>query len=398
MQNFTFHNPVKVIFGAGEIKQLGAEAKALGARALVVSYKDHAFLQATLDAACSLLQASGVSAVPFYGASANPTLDEVEAGVRLARAERVDLVIGIGGGSVMDTAKLVAAGVRYAGDLWKMIYSRHDQCATVPPETALPLLMLPTLPATSSEMNCGAVVTNTQTHEKSYLFHPCIYPKVSILDPALTCSLPAYQTACGGADAISHVVEVYFNGDSDTPMQDRLMEGIVASLVEHVPAAIKSPADVRLRGHIMWESCLAWNGWTLPGTAATTPMHMIAHGLSARFNITHGATLAIIMPAWMKHTCGQNLPRYAQFAERMLGLSVKGLSPEAAAQAAIAGFESFLAGIGVQTRLSQCGVKAADLAVLLDDAARVYFNASGLLAARVPMTRDDVLRVLELAL
>jgi alcohol dehydrogenase YqhD (iron-dependent ADH family) len=398
MQNFTFYNPVKVIFGAGELKQLGTEAKALGKRALVVSYREHAFMLGVLEDACARLKEQGVEAVPFYEAVANPTLSEVEAGTRLARAEQVDLVIGIGGGSVMDTAKLVAAGVHYTGDLWGMIYSRHDRCATVPPETALPLLMVPTLPATSSEMNCGAVVTNPQTHEKSYLFHPCIYPKVSILDPALTCSLPAYQTACGGADAISHVLEVYFNGDPDTPMQDRLMEGIVASLMEHVPAVLKNPSDVRLRSHIMWESCLAWNGWILPGTAASTPMHMIAHGLSARFGITHGATLAMIMPAWMRHTCGQNLSRYNQFAKRVLGLSPEDFAPADAAREAINRFQNFLSAIGVQTCMAKCGVQESDIDMLVEDVVRVYFNADGLLTARVPMTREDVRAVLELAL
>lgn len=398
MQNFSLYNPVKVIFGPGELRQLGTEAKALGKQALIVSYKEHAFMQELLSTACALLKEQGVNPVCFFEARANPTLAEVEAGTLLAREQKVDLVIGIGGGSVMDTAKLIAAGVNYTGELWSMIYSRHDRCATVPPETALPLLMVPTLPATSSEMNCGAVVTNPQTCEKSYLFHPCIYPKVSILDPALTCSLPAYQTACGGADALSHVIEVYFNGDPDTPMQDSLMEGIVRNLISHVPEVLKNPTDVRLRSHIMWESCLAWNGWILPGTGASTPMHMIAHGLSARFNITHGATLAMIMPAWMKHTCKQNLPRYAQFAERMLGFCVKGLAPEAAARAAIERFEAFLTGIGVQTRMSQCGVAQKDLDMLTDDVVRVYFNTDSLLAAQVPMTREDVRAVLQLAL
>ena len=398
MEKFAFYNPVRLVFGAGELKQVGAEAKSLGGKALVVSYKDHGFLQKPLDTAVALCQENGVAAVTFYEAVANPTMDEVEAGVALARREKVDLVIGIGGGSAMDTAKLIAAGVNYAGELWKMIYSRHDTFVTVPPSTALPILLVPTLPATSREMNCGAVVTNPKTHEKSYLFHPCIYPKVSILDPELTCSLPPYQTACGAADAISHVMEVYLNGVDDTPLQDRLMEGVVITIMEHVRQALKTPGDVAVRGHLMWESCVAWNGWTLPGTATTTPMHMVAHPLSARYNITHGATLAIIMPAWMKYTCRQHLARYAQFGERVFGMKKGRMSAETFALKVIARFEAFLQEIGVQTRMSQCGVKADGIETLLEDSVRVYFNAEGKLGARVPLTRDEVRDVLKLAL
>jgi alcohol dehydrogenase YqhD (iron-dependent ADH family) len=398
MEKFSLYNPVKLVFGAGELKQTGIEAKALGKKALVVSYKDHTFMQKTLHTVVTLCRENGVATVPFYEAVANPTMTEIEAGVALAKKEGVDMVIGVGGGSAMDTAKLIAAGVNYEGALWSMIYSRHDHFVTVPPTSALPILMIPTLPATSSEMNCGAVATNPETHEKSYLFHPCIYPKTSILDPELTCSLPAYQTACGAADAISHVIEVYLNGVDDTPLQDRLMEGIVITIMEHVKKALKDPNDVAVRGHLMWESCVAWNGWTLPGTATTTPMHMVAHPLSARFNVTHGATLAIIMPAWMKFTCQQHLKRYVQFGERIFGMNTHGKDPAAVAKDVIAKFEAFLTEIGVQTRMSQCGIKADDIETLLEDSVRVYFNAEGKLGARVPLTKDEVREVLKLAL
>jgi len=399
MTNFSFYNPVRLVFGPGELKQVGAEAKALGRKALVVSYREHGFMQATLDQVSALCAENGVTVVPFLEAVANPTMDEVEQGVALARREGVDLVIGVGGGSVMDTAKLVAAGTLYTGELWKMIYSRHDQSVTVPPEQALPILLVPTLPATSSEMNCGAVVTNPKTHEKSYLFHPCIYAKVSILDPALTVSLPAYQTACGGVDAISHVMEVYLNGAADTPMQDRLMEGIMINLMAHTRQALKTPGDVAVRAHIMWEACIAWNGWILPGTSSTTPMHMVAHGMSTRYNVTHGAALGIVMPAWMKQTYTQYPERYVQFGERVLGMNLAGKSAETAAPEVIAAFEAFIAEVGVQTRLSQCkGVGADAVDVLLDDCVRVYFGADGKLAARVPLTRADVRAVIESAM
>ncbi len=155
MNNFQFYNPVRIVFGAGEVKQIGAEAAAIGKKALLVSYADCGFMKETLDKVVALCTEKGVTVVPFYAAVANPLMSDIEAGAKLARKEKVDLVIGCGGGSVMDTAKLIAAGTLYKGDLWKMMYSRHDSNATVPPETALPIILINTLPATSSEMNCG---------------------------------------------------------------------------------------------------------------------------------------------------------------------------------------------------------------------------------------------------
>ena len=395
MNNFQFYNPVRIVFGAGEVKQIGAEAAALGKKALLVSYADCGFMKETLDKVVALCKEKGVAVVPFYAAVANPLMSDIEAGAKLARKEKVDLVIGCGGGSVMDTAKLIAAGTLYKGDLWKMMYSRHDSNATVPPETALPIILINTLPATSSEMNCGAVATNTETMEKTYLFHPCIYPKVSILDPELTTSLPAYQTACGVVDSLSHVIEIYFTCTNEVPMQDRLMEGIMSTQMDHVGKVLKDPKNVALRGDLMWEITLSWNGWILPGTGGFTPMHMIAHAMSARWGVTHGASLGIVMPAFMKKTWQVNPERYVQFGQRMFGKKMTPLQ-------VIAKFEKFISSLGVQTRLSQCqGIPTNPKKVvktLLDDCVRVYFGANGKLASKVPLSKKAVKEIIELAL
>ena len=395
MNSFQFYNPVRIVFGAGEVKQIGSEAAALGKKALLVSYADCGFMKEALDKVIALCTEKGVTVVPFYAAVANPLMSDIEAGAKLARKEKVDLVIGCGGGSVMDTAKLIAAGTLYKGDLWKMMYSRHDSNATIPPETALPIILINTLPATSSEMNCGAVATNTETMEKTYLFHPCIYPKVSILDPELTTSLPAYQTACGVVDSLSHVIEIYFTCTNDVPMQDRLMEGIMSTQMEHVGKVLKDPKNVALRGDLMWEVALSWNGWILPGTGGFTPMHMIAHAMSARWGVTHGASLGIVMPAFMKKTWQVNPERYVQFGQRIFGRKMTPLQ-------VIAKFEKFISSLGVQTRLSQCqGVPANQKKVvktLLDDCVRVYFGANGKLASKVPLSKKAVKEIIELSL
>ncbi len=397
MDNFEFYNPVHLIYGPGESNRLGQETATFGKKALLVSYKVNDFLQEQLKNAEESLRNSGVEVVKFYEAVANPTMTEVAQGVALAKAENVDVVIGFGGGSVMDSAKIIAAGVNYTGELWNMIVSRHDEVTAVAPESALPIILVPTIPATSSEMNCGAVVTNPDTKEKSYVFAPCLYAKVSILDPELTLSLPAYQTACGGVDAISHVMEVYLNGVDNTPLQDRLMEGLVINLMDHTKAALENPADLANRGHFMWESCVAWNGWTLPGTSTTTPMHMVAHPLSARYNITHGATLAIVMPAWMKQTYKTHLSRYIQFGERVFGMKKHQETDEQFALKVIAKFEQFLNEVKVQTRLSQCSVPKGDLPEILADIVRISFSAEGTLPARQNATQADIMEILELA-
>jgi alcohol dehydrogenase YqhD (iron-dependent ADH family) len=244
-------------------------------------------------------------------------------------------------------------------------------------------------------MNCGAVATNGETMEKTYLFHPCIYPKVSILDPELTTSLPAYQTACGVVDSISHVIEVYFTCANEVPMQDRLMEGIMSTQMEHVVKVLKDPTNVALRGDLMWAVTLAWNGWILPGTESFTPMHMIAHAMSARWGVTHGASLGIVMPAFMKKTWQVNPGRYVQFGQRIFGKKMTPLQ-------VIAKFEKFIASLGVQTRLSQCqGIPTNQKKVvktLLDDCVRVYFGANGKLASLKPLSKKEVKEIIELLL
>jgi alcohol dehydrogenase YqhD (iron-dependent ADH family) len=382
MNNFQFYNPVRIVFGAGELKQIGSEAAAVGKKALLVSYADYGFMKETLDKVVALCKEKGVEVVPFYAAVANPLMSDIEAGVKVARAKKVDMIIGCGGGSVMDTAKLIAAGTLYSN-------------ATVPPDKALPILLINTLPATSSEMNCGAVATNTETMEKTYLFHPCIYPKVSILDPELTTSLPTYQTACGVVDSLSHVIEIYFTCQNEIPVQDRLMEGIMSSQMDHVAKILKDPKNVALRGDLMWEVALSWNGWILPGTGGFTPMHMIAHAMSARWGVTHGASLGIVMPAFMKKTWKVNPERYIQFGQRVFGKKMTPLQ-------VIAKFEKFISGLGVQTRLTQCkGIPENHKKVvktLLDDSVRVYFGANGKLASLKPLTKKDVQEIIELGM
>ena len=397
MENFEFWNPVRIIFGPGEVARTGAEAARLGNKALLVSYKEHAIFADLLERIQEMLVSEGVGVIPFFEVTANPTTTQVTRGIDLARREKADLVIGVGGGSAMDAAKIIAAGVLYQGDPWNMVVSRHDQMTAVFPTEALPLVMVPTLPATSSEMNCGAVVTNDETLEKSYVFADCLFPKVSILDPVLTCSLPPYQTACGAADAISHALESYLNSDGDTPVQDRMMEGVILTTMEYVGKALADPNDVTVRAHLQWAAAVAWNGWAQCGIGGWAPMHQLGHVLSARHDVTHGASLAVVMPAWMKHLHRRRLDRYVQMAERVFGVRVKGGDREAAALEGIERFEAFLKGIVVPTRLSDVGVGADEIDAMTDDVVRISFSDDGTLCNRPALRREDVRAIYELA-
>ena len=220
MKNFELYNPVRVIFGNGESEDIGRYVEGLGKKALVVSYGT-----ATLNALRAKVEASlaarGIEVVPFYRVTANPLLSHIREAVEICRAQGVDFCIAVGGGSVMDSTKAIAAGVLYEGDLWKMFVSRHDRDVCVPPEKSLSTVMIPTLPATSSEMNCIAVATNDETKEKAYIYASALYPTLAIMDPALTCSLPAHHTVVGAVDAMSHVLEAYFSGDQNSPQIGR---------------------------------------------------------------------------------------------------------------------------------------------------------------------------------
>ncbi len=398
MNNFEFYNPVHIIFGAGELRRVGQEAKKLGKKAFLVTYSDHAFFAELLGTIERCLVEEQVSLVPFYGISPNPRLSEVARGVEACKQAGADLVIGLGGGSAMDSAKLVAAGVLYPGNLWDMVFSRHDgsQPAT-PPKEALPSLMIPTLPATGSEMNPTAVVTNDETMEKSYTWDGCLYPKVSIVDPGLTCSLSPYQTACGAADTFAHVLEFYVTGFEHAFLNNRIQEAVMRTVLEYTPQALRNGSDLGARAQLQWASILALNGLTQPGDG-WTPMHQLGHVLSARYDIAHAASLSIIMPAWMKHFYKSRLDQYAVLARNVFGVGADTASSQSAALEGIARFESFLESIGVPTRMADVGIPGDDIPSLTADVVRISFGSDGKLRGCPPATREDVAAVYTLAL
>ncbi|MCT4591028.1 MAG: iron-containing alcohol dehydrogenase [Carboxylicivirga sp.] len=397
MRKFEYHNPVRIISGAGEVERLGKEVAALGSSALVVSYESYDFMQELLHQVCKSLSTAGLKVDTLYKVVANPLISTAEEAIELCRNKKIDVVIGVGGGSVMDTAKIIAAGAKYKDDLWNMFYSRHDKFDNIPPTEALPIVTVPTLPATSSEMNCAAVATHDTLAEKAYVAAPCLYPALSILDPNLLVTLPAYQTACASADALSHCLEVYLNNTVNNPLQYRHMEAIMLTIIENSQQVLKDPTNVELRGIQQWTATVAWNGMTVPGTDGFFPMHTLGHSISALFNIAHGHTLALMMPAYMRYNYQHNTERYFAFAKDVMANDTNSGSLEEIILKAIDQFETYLNNLGLATKLSQLSIPKDQLEKITQESIKVYGDADELIGNVKPLNKTDLLRILELA-
>ena len=382
MNGFTYQNPVKVIFGAGTLNQAGTEAAKLGTKALVVSYNDGS-VTGTLAKLQALLATAGVASQEFLEVVPNPPIEMVARGVEAAKAFGADLVIGVGGGSAMDAAKAIAAGVLYThGDLWNMVYASHSNVTAQPPEKALPLLLIPTLPATGSEMNMCSVVSSTTRKQKSYIWADCLFAKTAILDPELTYTLPPFQTACGAIDAISHVLEIFINGQDKSDLLHEFQLGVIKTIIKNLPIVLANPTDADARTELMWAATCGLNGWASPGDA-WTPMHQVGHVLTSRHGINHGSSLAIVMPAWMEYHKTVKPAPYARFEKEIMS---------------VADFKAFIKRCGVPTTLGEKGVTAADIPGIVEGVKTVSFNADGVLSSNPPVSAETLATILTAAL
>lgn len=397
MNNFEYYNPVRVLFGAGELKRIGEEAKKLGKNICLVSYKELNFLKPLMDKIERLLKEEGLNVFTFYEAEPNPEITTIARGADYCRTVQADVVIGVGGGSAMDAAKAIAAGVYYEGNLWNMVFSRHDHIDAVPPVKSLPTMMIPTLPATGSEMNNCAVVSNAALKEKSYIWSTCLYPKTSIIDPELTLTLPPFQTACAAADTISHVLEIYLNGEEDSDLQHYFQEGVMRTVIDNIGKVLKDPSDISARSHLQWAATCAINGWASPGDA-WTPIHQVGHVLTSRHKVQHGASLAILMPAWMNYMYARRPERYFCFAKNVMQVEIKNKTQEEVIREGIERFRDFLGAIGVPQSLHEANITREDLPFIVEGVVKVSFGQDGMLKCIPPVSREDVLEVLKLAL
>jgi NADP-dependent alcohol dehydrogenase len=349
MFNFTFHNPTKIVFGKGTIAELGNLVPS-GRKVLVTygggSIKRNGVYDKVMDALREY------SVVEFSGVEPNPRYETLMKAVEQARAEKIVFLLAVGGGSVLDGTKFIAAAIPYQGDdPWDMVLDHALVTAAVPLGTVL------TLPATGSEMNGTAVISRESTRDKRPLKSPLIYPQFSILDPETTYSLPERQTANGIVDTFIHVTEQYLTYDVNAPLQGRQAEAILSTLVEEAPKVMADPRNYDVRANLMWCSTQALNGLIVCGVPSDFATHMIGHELTALFGMDHGRTLAILHPAVLQHQREHKAQKLIQYAQRVWG--VQGLSDEETIDAAIARTEEFFRSVGVPTKLSDYGIELA---------------------------------------
>lgn len=361
MFDFTFHNPTKIIFGKDRESLIGRELATAGIGKVLFLYGRESIKKSGLHGrvVTSLLE-SGVDFTELDGVVSNPVLTHTREGIRLAKQEQVDAILAVGGGSVLDEAKAIAVGATVDGDVWEYFTGKEV-------ESALPVYTILTLAATGSEMNGNAVITNEETQQKYNIASPLVYPRVSILNPALTFTVVPSYTAYGAVDAIAHVIEAYFTKAPDTTrLQDRMVEAIIRTVIDTTDIILREPDNYDARAQFMWAATLALNGLTPAGVGAYSfPNHMIEHSLSAIYNIAHGAGLAIVIPAWMKWYSPQNPGQFERFAEKIFGLS--------GAVEGITALEQWFTKITAPTRLQDVSIPAEDIG-------KIAANAAGLAA------------------
>lgn len=345
MQNFEFQNPVKILFGRGKIAQIGAEI-APKARILMTfgggSIRRNGVYAQVREAL------AGRHVEEFGGIEPNPDFDTLMRAVEKVRAEKLDFLLAVGGGSVLDGTKFIGAAAACAGDPWKIL-TRETAI-----EAALPIGCVLTLPATGSEMNHFAVISRRATGDKLAFESPLVYPRFSVLDPETTYTLPARQLANGVVDAFAHVLEQYLTYPAGAPLQDRMAEAILLTLIEEGPKALAEPPDYDARASLMWCATMALNGLIAVGVPQDWSTHMIGHELTALYGLDHGQTLAVVFPATMAARRDGKRDKLLEFAGRVWG--IRDGNPDDRIDAAISRTRSFFESLGVKTRLSDYGI------------------------------------------
>ncbi len=318
MQNFEFYNPVRVVFGPGEMNRLGELASRHGKKALLVKSTGPLEKLGIYKRAQDLMEQAGLTVVSLEGVEANPKLASVNEGIRLCSENEVDIVIAVGGGSPIDCAKAIAMGAVDTGDVWDFFTHKRT------PEGSLPIGTVSTIAATGAEMSMHCVITNEETGHKYATHFEYHLPKFSIIDAELHKSVPRFLTACGMVDAITHAGENYFAGDKNTPLTDRIAEGVITTVMES-EGILDDLENVNLRNNLAWAATMGINGITDLGRGAFEyGAHIIEHALSGKFDVTHGAGLAVVHPAWLYYRWEQDPEKFKQFERRVFGIEGSG--------------------------------------------------------------------------
>lgn len=383
MENFVFYNPTKLIFGKGQVEEkLETMLEPYGKRILLIYGGGSIKKSGLYEKVTNLLQESGKDIYELSGVEPNPRLSTVQRGVDICKKEKIDFLLAVGGGSVIDCTKAIAVGAKYDGNPWDIVTKQYS------PKEALPFGTILTLAATGSEMNAGSVITNWETKEKYGWGSPLTFPVFSILDPVNTFTVPKDQTVYGIVDMMSHVLEHYFHLTEHTELQDLLCESVLKTVIEFGPKLVNDLENYEYRSIILYSGTMALNGMINMGYQGDWATHNIEHAVSAVYDIPHGGGLAILFPNWLKYNISVKPDRFKQLAVRVFAVNPQGKSDEEVALEGIAKLRAFWDSIGAPSRLSDYGIDDSKLDMMVEKA-----MANGEFGRFKRLNADDVLAI-----
>jgi alcohol dehydrogenase len=382
MENFTFYNPTKLIFGKGQLEQLKKEIPVYGKKVLLVYGGGSIKKSGLYDNVTALLKEIGAEVFELSGVEPNPRIATARKGVEICKKEGIEFLLAVGGGSVIDCTKLIAAGAKYEGDAWDLVIKKAFAREALPFGTVL------TLAATGSEMNAGSVITNWETNEKYGWGSPVTFPKFSILDPVHTYTVPKNQTIYGIVDMMSHVLEHYFHLEEKTEFQDRMCESLLVTIMETAPKLLADLENYDYRATILYSGTMALNGILNMGYRGDWATHNLEHAVSAVYDIPHGGGLAILFPHWMRHNLAVKPERFKQLAVRVFGVNPEGKTAEEAGLEGIQKLREFWSSIEAPARLADYDIDDSKLDLMADRA-----MANGEFGNFKKLNREDTLAI-----
>lgn len=388
MNNFVYDIPTKVYFGENQLGNIGPELAKFGKRVLLTYGGGSIKKTGLYDKVIAEIKKAGLELFELNGIEPNPRVSSVNAGAAICKKEHIDVLLAVGGGSVIDCTKYIGAATFYDGDAWDILLRKFNVTKCIPIVTVL------TLSATGSEMDCGGVISNPETHDKIGLLFPPMQPKVSFLDPTNTYTVNAYQTACGSADIFSHIVEVYFNMDQDLQMLDGFAETLLKTVIKYAPIAMKDPTNYEARANLMWTSSWAINGFINGGKRQEWSCHPMEHEISAIYDITHGLGLAILTPRWMQYTLDKTTAsKFYQYGVNVFGLDPEQPQMEVAEKSIRLTGEFLSKTLGLKSRLSELGIDSKNFALMAKKAC-----GGKVLEGFKPLAQKDIEKIFEMCL
>ena len=389
MDNFNFYSPTFFAFGKERENETGSYVKRFGGSKVLIVYGGGSVIRSgLLDRVKTSLEKESLEYILLGGVKPNPRSGLVYEGIKLCKKENVDFILAVGGGSVIDTSKAIAAGVVYDGDFWDFYCGKYI-------ENALPIGTILTIAAAGSEGSPDSVITHEDGMLKRGASGDAIRPRFSILNPALTQTLPAYQTACGITDIMAHLYERYLTNTTEVEVTDRMIEALMTTLIHEGPRVIEDPNNYEARANIMWAGMMAHNNACGVGRSQDWNSHNIEHELSALYDCAHGAGLAVTMPAVFTYVCQHDVMRFAQAAVRVWGCQMDFFHPEVTAKAGIEALRSFLISIGMPKNFAELGAKEEDIPYLVDTLCNGT-GRGGSISGFVTLNEEDCKKIYQL--